>query len=179
MLASTLLLAFLLSADVDEASKDAGEQDAERPVETPRPPIEPRRPVRKDEPLREVNISDIEVREIETLMKDLYPASIVYISPVTTGCPCEDGSDCTDQVWSIAQKDNRSYELSLSRIEDQWQVGPLQEWWLMRDRIVFEMNRWQRNRAKDQPWNEYYQTYLEFVERMEDHRQAYPVCVRD
>ena len=49
----------------------------------------------------------------------------------------------------------------------------------MRDKIVFEMNRWQRNRAKDQPWNEYYQTYLEFVERMEDHRQAYPVCVAD
>ena len=112
-------------------------------------------------------------------MKERYPASIVYISPVTTGCPCEDGATCTDQVWSIAQQADRSHELSLSRIDEQWQVGPLQEWWLVRDRILLEMRRWRTERANQQESQQRLETYRDYLERLEQHKETYPVCTMD
>lgn len=93
------------------------------------------RPVRRDTPLREENITDREVLQTEGVMQELYPGSIVHISAVTTGCSCEDGSHCTEQVWSVADRDGVSNELALSKIDGKWQLGPLQAWWLIRDRI--------------------------------------------
>ena len=81
------------------------------------------RPVRIDGPLRYENISDIEVREIETATRKVYPGAIVNISGVTTGCPCEDGPTCTDQVWIVAYRPERIKGLMLSRIDGRWGIG--------------------------------------------------------
>ncbi len=182
MLTPTILVSLLLAADVNGSTDEA---DSPRQKATlanrffNRRSADFRRPERKDEPLREINISDVEVREIETLMMELYPASIVYISPVTTGCPCEDGSTCSDQVWSIATQGGRSYELALSRIDDKWQVGPLQEWWLQRDRILLEMQNWSSRRADQQSPKDRSSTYSEFLERLVLHDEKYPACTTD
>jgi hypothetical protein len=129
------------------------------------------RPARKDEPLREENITDSEVLQIEGVMRELYPGSIVYISGVTTGCACEDGPDCTDQVWSVASRENTSSDLALSRIDRDWQVGPLQEWWLTRDRI------WDLYKdSRDRPNADRRISYQEYLRRIDEHNLAFPAC---
>ncbi len=132
------------------------------------------RPVRRDLPLREENITDSEVLEIEAVMKEMFPGAVVYISAVTTGCPCEDGPGCTDQVWSVAFHDDASSELALSRIDDEWQVGPLQDWWLIRDRI-FALWRSARRGAADNDGI----SFEEFTRRMDEHNLAFPACSAD
>jgi hypothetical protein len=57
------------------------------------------RPIRREDSLRELNISEDEVREIQSAALQVSPGSIVNISGVVTGCPCEDGLGCSDQVW--------------------------------------------------------------------------------
>lgn len=129
------------------------------------------RPVRQDTPLRPENITDREVSEIQGVLKELYPGSVVYISAVTTECPCEDGPYCTDQVWSVAARIDDSNELALSRIDGTWQVGPLQKWWLVRDRL------WQM--YKD-PISDSANTqkidYREYQKRLMGHIEAFPTC---
>ena len=85
------------------------------------------RPHRLEGPLRYDNISDIEVREIEKEVREIMPGAIVNISGVTTGCPCEDGPKCTDQVWIVAYRPERSTGLMLSKIDGHWRVGPVQK----------------------------------------------------
>jgi hypothetical protein len=89
-----------------------------------------RQPVRRDGPLRELNISDDEVREIQGIVQDRMPGSIVTISGVVTGCPCEDGPECVAQVWIAAYRAGRTRGLELSQINSHWSIGPVQQWWL-------------------------------------------------
>ena len=56
-------------------------------------------PRRRDTPMRDLNISDGEVREIQRLMKTINVQEILNISAVVTGCACEEGADCTEQVY--------------------------------------------------------------------------------
>lgn len=128
------------------------------------------RPQRKDEPLREENISDNEVREIEALMKRLFPGSIVYISPVTAGCPCQDGTACDSQVWSVANRNDRSKGISLSRVDGKWEVGPLQQWWLTYERLMAERSAALQNRDTERP------NFHEFNRRLQVHIEAFPFC---
>ena len=129
------------------------------------------RPVRKDTPLRDENITDREVLELQAAMRELYPGSVVYISAVTSGCPCEDGPHCTDQVWSVASRNATSNELALSRIDGKWLVGPLQDWWLARDRI---WNMYRKSRINDD-FNQRINPQ-EFFRRITEHLEAYPKC---
>ena len=87
---------------------------------------EPRR--RSGVPRRD-NITDEEVREVQSAAAAIYPDAIVNISTVTDGCECE-GEDCTAQVWLVVYNPSRSRGLMLSRIGGHWQVGAVQEWWL-------------------------------------------------
>ena len=104
-------------------------------------------------------------------MREVFPGAVVYISAVTTGCPCHDGTGCTEQVWSVAFQGVASSELALSRIDGKWQIGPLQRWWLTRDRIVALFaprqltSREERQIAVD-----------EFVRRLDEHNLAFPYC---
>ena len=129
------------------------------------------RPVRRDAPLREENITDLEVAEIEAEMRSLYPGSIVYISAVTTGCPCEDGPDCTDLVWSVATLGGKSRGLALSNIAGVWQIGPLQQWWLTYDLLwaTFRASRNDDSRPRSM-------SYREYRERVAEHVEAFPKC---
>ncbi len=89
-----------------------------------------RYPKRRDSPLRYVNISDNEVREIETLAAKVSIPELVNIAPVVTGCSCEEGTDCTEQVYIVGRYKDRHVGLQLSRIRNKWSIGRVQRWWL-------------------------------------------------
>jgi hypothetical protein len=93
------------------------------------------RPQRRDAPLRELNITDEEVREIQSVTRTYIPDSYVNISSVVTGCPCEEGPGCEDQVYVLADAGTRTVGLQLSRIQKAWKVGEVQKWWLANDRL--------------------------------------------
>lgn len=88
------------------------------------------RPIPPKGRARELNITDVEVREIQAAAANLLPESIVNIGPVTDGCPCEEGSKCTDQVWVIAVRGAETKGLLFSRINGSWGIGSTQRWWL-------------------------------------------------
>jgi len=72
---------------------------------------EPTRSYRPKAPLREINISDEEVRQIEAVVRELIPGAIVTISGVAQGCPCEDGPGCSAQVWTAVYSSERTSSL--------------------------------------------------------------------
>jgi hypothetical protein len=87
-------------------------------------------PPRRDSPRRYENISDGEVREVQSVMAQLAPLAIVNIGTVATGCPCEEGPTCTDQVWVVGYRPEKMTEVLLSRVSDHWTIGPVQRlWW--------------------------------------------------
>jgi hypothetical protein len=79
--------------------------------------------------LRQDNISDEEVREVEQAAFEAYPDSIVNISGVTDGCNCEEGGACTAQVWLALYREEHIRGLVLSKIDGHWKVGAVQRWW--------------------------------------------------
>lgn len=93
-------------------------------------------PRRRDAPLRELNLTDDEVREIQAATRSYLPNAYLNISPVVTGCPCEDGGGCTDQVYVLADAGAQSKGLQLSRIRNEWKVGDVQKWWLGYSRLL-------------------------------------------
>lgn len=120
-------------------------------------------PRRRDEPLRDINISDEEIREIQFLVRNVLPRSIVNIGPVVTGCPCEEGVSCTEQVHIQANSATKSMGLLLSRSLNSWRISEVQAWWL----------RWHALEAvRDQlSWEERNERAWELV-------QDFPVCTR-
>lgn len=88
------------------------------------------RPVRRDTPLRELNISDNEVREIQDLVVDYLPKDMVNISPVVAGCACEEGPACSAQVYVVAMRGDFNRGLQLSRVNNAWRIGAVQRWWM-------------------------------------------------
>jgi hypothetical protein len=94
-----------------------------------------RPPTRRDSPLRDSNITDEEVRELQIIARQVMPGAIVNISGVVTGCPCEDGPACSEQVWIVAYTPERSRGLQLSRMGGLWTIGPLQQWWINYDEL--------------------------------------------
>ncbi|HKU91001.1 MAG TPA: hypothetical protein VJP84_14510 [Steroidobacteraceae bacterium] len=93
-------------------------------------------PARRNTPLRDLNISDEEVREVEQLTRKYLPRAYVNISPVVTDCPCEEGPACTAQVYVVAQTPDETRGIQLSRMKDRWNVGVVQQWWTRRDAVV-------------------------------------------
>ena len=67
------------------------------------------------------------------VLAQVRPGDIVNIGTVVSGCPCEDGSTCSDQVWVVAHSPGTSVGLLLSRINSHWVIGPVQQWWLDRE----------------------------------------------
>jgi hypothetical protein len=93
-------------------------------------------PDRRNTPLRDVNISDEEIREVEAISRKYLPQAYVNISPVVTHCPCEEGPMCTAQVYVVAQTPEKTRGLQLSQMKGRWEVGAVQQWWLRREGIV-------------------------------------------
>ena len=129
------------------------------------------RPGRRDTPLRELNISDNEVREIQDIAGKFAMNTMLNISPVVTGCPCEEGPLCTDQVYVVATLPERTVGLQLSRVRNAWVVGAVQKWWLQYAGL-------QKRRLEDfKTWEAFeeaqYQMLLEFpVCAMKDNKDA-------
>jgi hypothetical protein len=120
------------------------------------------RPQRRDEPLRYLNITDNEVREIQFVAEKVVPKAIVNISPVVTGCPCEEGPHCTEQVYIVANGADKSSGLQLSRIKDAWVVGQIQQWWIRYDAL--------RARRASMEWRAYDASEAELLREL-------PQCV--
>ena len=72
-------------------------------------------PARPNQTLRQDNITDEEVREVQKAALKVYPDSIVSISGVTDGCDCEDGSRCTAN-WLASVEKIRREALSYLRL---------------------------------------------------------------
>ena len=56
-------------------------------------------------------------REIQRVMLEIMPGAILNISGVVSGCLCQDGPECSAQVWVLAhypQTPERSKDLELS-----------------------------------------------------------------
>lgn len=99
------------------------------------------RPYRREGPLRSTNITDDEVRQIQVVANKKLPGAIVNIGGVVSGCPCEDGPSCSDQVWIVAYRPDTSRGLLLSKIEERWKIGPVQQWWLDYEALQARLGR--------------------------------------
>jgi hypothetical protein len=121
---------------------------------------EPTRSYRPYGPLREINISDDEVRQIEGVVREVIPGAIVTISGVAKGCPCEEGPDCTAQVWTAVHSSGRTSSLELSDLNDHWVIGPVQRWFM-------ESAQLERSR---------FPTYAAYTAAREALDDRYPAC---
>ena len=90
--------------------------------------VEALNPGRRDSPLRDLNITDVEVREVQGIAARYLPRALVNISPVVTDCPCEEGAACTAQVYVLATAKEKTTGLQLSRSNEHWDVGVVQKW---------------------------------------------------
>ena len=93
-------------------------------------------PARRNAPLRYLNITDEEIREVEFYAQKYLPRAYVNISPVVDDCPCEEGPLCASQVYVVAATRDKTRGLQLSRIKDHWDIGVVQEWWMRREAVV-------------------------------------------
>lgn len=93
------------------------------------------RPGRRDAPMRYLNITAEEVGEIQLEANKYLPRAVVNISPVVTGCPCEEGSKCTDQVHIVATQGEKSFGMQLSRVQNAWRVSAIQKWWWQYEKL--------------------------------------------
>lgn len=98
----------------------------------------PTRPHRRERALRTINLTDEEIRQIEAATRTLHPEALVNIGAVTTDCACQNGPDCTAEVWVVAYGAAASTGLMLARISDVWQIGPLQQWWMDYEGLFFQ-----------------------------------------
>jgi len=121
-------------------------------------------PKRRDEPLRYLNISDYEVRELQLVAEKYLPKALLNISPVVTGCPCEEGPQCTDQVYIVAETAQSSRGLQLSRVRNAWVVGTVQQWFLRYDEL--------RSRQGQMDFQKYMRAESELY-------REFPMCVGD
>ncbi len=119
------------------------------------------RPQRRDAPLRYLNISDEEVREVQAISVKFLPRAMVNISPVVTDCPCEEGPTCTAQVYVVATTGTATRGLQLSRLNERWTVGTVQQWWSRRDALVMSktgndfVDRYEYGRALHELYGEF------------------------
>jgi hypothetical protein len=89
-------------------------------------------PRRRDTPLRYLNISDSEVREVQAIARKYQMSELLNISPVVEGCPCEEGGTCTEQLYIVGAIDKQAQGLLLSRRRNLWTLSVVQRWWLER-----------------------------------------------
>jgi len=119
-------------------------------------------PKRRDAPLRYLNISDDEVREIQLVAAKHVPKVLLNISPVVEGCSCEEGPQCTEQVFIVAEKPEKSVGLQLSRVKNAWVVGSVQQWFLRYDAL--------RAQRKEMSYERFYRAESELL-------RDFPMCV--
>ena len=100
------------------------------------------------ETMREENLSDHEVREIQASIRKVYPEMIVNIGTVTMGCSCEEGPDCTSKVWVTSLNDNKMDALLMSRVGGRWLLSRNDQYRIDYER--YEKMRQKVNDSRDQ-----------------------------
>ncbi len=121
----------LTDADYAQMNDDIAYWDSQRArYDLIRSRVEDLMPARRDAPMRELNISDEEVREVEAIAYKYLPRTTINISPVVTDCPCEEGLACNAQVYVVSTVKDKWRGIQLSRMNAHWQLGVVQEWWL-------------------------------------------------
>ena len=112
---------------------------------------------RRDAPLRKLNLSDNEAREIQYVMGQVYPGVILNISGVVEGCPCEEGAFCSDQVWVVPRYDPTISGVLLSKINGHWAVGSVQQWWMDKSKLEAntQLTSNQRSEALTSFWEQF------------------------
>jgi hypothetical protein len=120
------------------------------------------RPQRRDAPMRYINLSDNEMREVQEVASKHLSKTVLNVSPVIEGCPCEEGPMCTDQVYVVTHASGKPVGLQLSRVNKVWRVGVVQMWWLKYDAL----------RAKVNAAN-----YEKFLGAESDLFREFPICV--
>ena len=159
-MAAVLALGFVAVAAAEEKRSSVQSASSARP--DPRYRALQLKPRRRDEPLRYLNISDFEVREIQEVAEKYLPKVLLNISPVVTGCPCEEGPQCTDQVYIVAQTSQDSRGLQLSHVRNSWVVGTVQQWYLKHEEL-------QARKSK--------MNYLDAMRAESELLREFPVCV--
>lgn len=145
-------MAALLCCSLCVPSMVAAQTRAERDVQDERRRyIASTRPQRIEAGLRRENISDEEVREIQDAARSVLPEAIVNIAGVTSECPCEEGPDCSAQVWVVGYEPGETVGLMFSRITGRWVIGRVQNWWLRYDELLAQRPSW-GNRAEWIAW---------------------------
>lgn len=99
------------------------------------------KPKQRDGPLRYLNLSDDESRQIQSAIAAVMTPQFVSIGGVVTGCPVLEGPSCTDQVWVLVHRTGKTVELQMSKIGNQWAIGPTQRWWLCDDDLEARRGR--------------------------------------
>ena len=140
----------------------------------------------------EASISDNEVRQVQAVVMALNPGAIVNIGGVSSECRCEDGPACTAQVWVVAYGLGQSHGLMLSKIDGEWQLGPLQGWWLEHEKLISRMrlaldeNRdWNPNHLGVLPWHPHFvvkrfnAAYVQLANEQALLMERAPVCSPD
>jgi hypothetical protein len=160
---SILMMALAVSMVADaQERRPVSRYDEFRKILAMERRVEELRPRRRDTPLRYLNISDDEVREIQVVAAKHLPKVLLNISPVVADCPCEEGPQCTDQVYILAESGQASKGLQLSRIKNSWIVGNVQQWWFRFDEL--------RARANKMDFDAYWSAKNELL-------REFPACV--
>lgn len=146
----TLVVAFTDVAQVKETREETRERlrhERSELIWAHEGRIRATEPRRRDGPLRYLNIRDSEVLEIRAVSKEVFAGEMVYISSVVTGCACEDGPKCTDQVWVYTNNKRELFDgILLSKIDKKWTIGPVQYWWLLRAWLTENRKRFKSDR---------------------------------
>ncbi len=121
------------------------------------------RPRRRDTPLRYLNVSDDEVREIQSAVGATAPYEFVSIGGVVTGCPAEEGPACTDQVWVDLSHRGKNSGLLLSKVKNRWIIGVIQQWYLCDDDLEARRDT--------------FPTYFDYMSAKEALVESFPSCV--
>ncbi len=124
--------------------------------------VEEIRPVRRDSPMRYLNISDDETREVDSAAAEYTGTEWINIGTVVTGCPCEDGDGCTDQVWVQTRKEQGAIGLPLSKVDWHWQIGYVQRCWLRHEELLEQRARVPRT-AEYKAFQEAVDQQIEFL----------------
>lgn len=120
------------------------------------------RPQRRDAPMRYINLTDNEMREIQEVASKHLSKTVLNVSPVIEGCPCEEGPMCTDQVYVVTHASGKAVGLQLSRVKKVWKVGVVQLWWLKYDALRAQMES---------------MGYPNFVRAESELYRDFPICV--
>ncbi len=123
-------------------------------------------------PYREINISDIEVREIEGVVATVAPGATISIGGVSARCICEDGPQCTNNVDTTEWIGTTHKIITLSRIDGKWTLGPLMRWRLEADKLSDKYFEAYGTAETPEQWDHVWS----FYHAMLDHRVTRPKC---